>query len=176
MLEEVAGKEKPSSLICQAAAFGMAVRLLVADAGKSCSQRCSVSFGRRVAAKPRKLVGYHEKNDHIQELLSCMLHSCSNMTLCSVTQAGREARAGESHPGGDNRWSQWQHCQHCLQSCLAVQAEAAPLSPGLHRAQFDTSQDFIFIKWLFLSGSCNLIKYQSGLAVHTQLDTANEWQ
>lgn len=87
------------------------------------------------------------------------------MTLCSVTQASREARTGKSHPGGENRWSQWQHCQHCLQSFPAVQAEAAPLTPGLHRALFDTSQDFIFIKWLFLSGSCNLIKYQSGLAV-----------
>lgn len=101
------------------------------------------------------------------------------MTLCSVTQASREARAGKSHPGGENCWSQWQHCQycqHCLQSFLAVQAEAAPLTPGLHRAQFDTSQHFIYIKWLFLSGSCNLIKYQSELAVHTQLDTANGWR
>lgn len=70
MLKEVAGKEKPCSLICQEAAFGMAARLLVADAGKSCSQRYSVPFGRRVAVKPRKFVGYHEKNDCIQELLS----------------------------------------------------------------------------------------------------------
>lgn len=64
MLEEVAGKEKPCSFICQEAAFEMVVGLLVADVGKICSQRCSMSFGRRVAAEPRKLVGYHEKNDH----------------------------------------------------------------------------------------------------------------
>lgn len=97
--------------------------------------------------------------------------SCSDMTLCSVTQASREARAGKSHPGGDNHWSQRQHCQHCLQSFPRCPGRGST-TPGLHKAQFDTSQDFISIKWLFLSGSCNLIKYQSGLAVHTQLDTA----
>lgn len=84
----------------------------------------------------------------------------------------KEARAGKSHPGGDSHWSQQ---QHCLQSFSAAQAEAAPLTPGLHGAQYNTSQDFIFIKWLFLSSSCNLIKHQSGLAVHTQLDTAKGW-
>lgn len=70
MLEEAAGKGKPFSLICQEAASEMAVRLLVADAGKCCPWRCFVFFGRRVAAKSRKLVGYHEKNDRVQELLS----------------------------------------------------------------------------------------------------------
>lgn len=65
MLEEVAGKEKPFSLICQEAASEMAVRLLVADVGKCCPRTCFVFFGRRVAAKPRKLVGYHEKNDRV---------------------------------------------------------------------------------------------------------------
>lgn len=73
MLEEIAGKEKPCSVTCQDAAFELAVRLLVADVGKSCSWRYFMSWrcsGRRVAAEPRKLMGYHEKNYYIQEFLS----------------------------------------------------------------------------------------------------------
>lgn len=92
---------------------------------------------------------------------------CTNMTQHGITEASTESK--KAMEMGELLVPGRSSSDAGTASLLARQRQHHP--SGLHRARFDKSQSFIFTKLLFLSSSCNPIKYQSGQTVRTQLDT-----